>query len=565
MPIWINWDYNCNALDPEGIRNFVRKAVEANLQGISIRISNKGTLNYPTNIGESYEERLKAFGGGYDPLRIFIDECKTQHIRSAVWLDLYEGAYSSLLRSNPELSPQGLPGKPGYAGTFSYSEPEVRNYMLAIVNELAKYGPDRIFFCTKSSHIPSGSKLIRNKDAGFNPSAIKRYRKLYGDQIPLSAFDRKKLSLIHGEFLIDFLIDARKLLNAAGIESVVGATVSGRLQIGGNLLLDWRRLIERKAADAICMANSRSEYDVFYNPEGQKLFRQIVEKCHMANMKFYPYIISSGTYSVIADKYGFPALLDYIPRQLQYLQTLDGEGLIIHDLDLFSFNPNIQKALWETVGNYSSLVKLMSLNLPMEVPKIDTTKGTFSVVGKRSEKALYNGSFEYFEDSEKPDGWEPEVSEGGSVSAMYDRKVLHESSVSGRNFDGRSSVLLLVTPEAAKESLRNARASWLTKINFPDRPELKKQMIRVRVHGEDLKGIAKAGMKIEQYDRNHKLINTLNIPAPASGTFPWKAIEAECVFDCRARYAGIYLYLITDETGDATGRLWFDKLEFDSQ
>ncbi len=581
IPVYLNWDANCLVLSPESIHELVADAKWAGVDGINMRVSNKGALNFRTTVGTLYKERLDAFGKDYDPLAILIAECRRQGIASTAWVDLFEAAYDRLIEANPQFMPQGGPGKASLGGFPCYAHEEVRRHMLALVDEYATYKPDRVFFCTKSSHIPQNHlNQPHNRASGFNLPVVEKYRELYGVDIRTEPFDPLKMGRIRGEFLIDFLVEARKRLNRAGIEMLAGATTSGKLQPAGPYLcLDWRRMIERGTADGLVMANSRAEYYAFYNQNGQELFDQIHQACRAAGMAFYPYIISSGTHNEIAKKVGFAGLLDYLPRQLVYLHRLGGDAILIHDLDLYSLDRGIRRALWKAAGNRPTLDPTARMGPPQEIPQPNTLDERFPYVvpqGSFEEgntdfwyaasswqmepgSPAANGSFERHVDGRtRPYGWQSDTGGNERLVAGYDWKVMHNDDYSGRSFHGRSSLLLVAQPGAAEEDSRTV--SWQTRIPVPDGP-LGRQLLRVRAHGESMQGVAEAGMLVDLLDAEGKSFATLEAPCKTEGTFPWSEISVAWDFTTRADALNVKLYLTVAAGKETQGRLWFDGLE----
>ncbi|MBN2291469.1 MAG: hypothetical protein JXM70_03530, partial [Pirellulales bacterium] len=585
IPVFLNWDYNCLTLGPEGLAELVADAKWAGVDGINIRISNKGALNRRTAAGTTYHERLDAFGADYDPLANLVRECRKQGIQSTVWVDLFEAAYDRLIHTHPEFSPRGRSGKPRLSGFPCYSHEEVRRHMLELVDEMARYKPDNVFFCTKSSHIPKNHlNQPHNRDSGFNRPVVDCYRELYGIDILKQPFDQKKMGLIRGEFVIDFLVEAKRRLNSRGIRTIAGATVSGRLQPAGpNLLLDWRRMVERHAADAILMANSRGEYYAFYDSKGRKKFQEIKTACERADMDFYAYIISSGTHQPISKKVGFAGLLDYLPSQIAYLHELGADAVLIHDLDLYSLDRNLRRALWRAAGRRPSLDKILS-------GKSNTDKETIETPTPKSLEKLFpsgvpqgrfedgnsdfwylvscwtndlglptaNCSFECSAARKHPIGWKPAKTENPKLQAVYDWKVMHDHPESGRTYHGRSSVMLAAEPGAGKNS--NRTIAWESWIDVPKIP-LEKQIIRVQAHGEDLAGIAAAGMTVDFLDAQGKPRDTRTVTCPTAGTFSWQPLVLSRQFDPNTQKLHVKLFLTAAETKDNTGRLWFDSFE----
>ncbi len=591
MPVLLNWDYNCLTLGPEDLAELVADAKWAGVDGINIRISNKGALNRRTAAGTTYNERLDAFAKDYDPLAHLVRACRKQGIASTVWVDLFEAAYDKLIHAHPEFSPQGRAGKPHLSGFPCYSHAEVRRHMLELVDEMARYKPDNVFFCTKSSHIPRNHlKQPHNRDSGFNRPVVERYRELYDVDILKRPFDRAKMGRIRGEFLIDFLVEAKKRLNAHGIRTIVGATVSGRLQPAGpHLLLDWRRIVARCAADALLMANSRGEYYAFYDEKGQKAFKQIKAACERAGMDFYAYIISSGTHQAVTKKAGFAGLMDYLPRQLAYLHELGADAVLIHDLDLYTFDRNHRRALWRAAGRRPSLDEILAKkpaadNRLVKIPAPQSLNKRFPAGVPQGRFEQRNTDFWYlapcwlnklgtptatfsFEISaarKYPLGWKRTQPDNPQLRAVYDWKVMHADPESGRTFQGRSSVMLAAEPGAGDGAVAGEGAArtiaWEASINVPNIP-MEKQIIRVQAHGEDLAGIAAAGMAVRTFDAKGKLLDTKIVACPTVGTFAWRPLELPWKLDGKTKRLHVRLYLTAAKTANNAGRLWFDSFE----
>jgi len=580
-PVYLNWDYNCLTLGPSGIADLVRDARDAGVNGINLRISNKGALNRRTRVGTCYNERLDAFGEDFDPLAALVAECHKQGLAAHVWIDLFEAAYDPLIEAHPEFSPQGRPGKLRLSGVPCYSHPEVRKHMLDLVDECAAYRPDAVFFCTKSSHVPKNQlNQPYNRDSGFNPPVVQRYQELHGFDILTEPFDREKMGRIRGEFLIDFLVEARQRLNRAGIPVIVGATVGGRLQpTGPNMYLDWRRIVKRKAADVLLMANSRGEYHAFYDAKGRKTFAEIRQACDATDVQFWPYIMSSGTHAPIAEKVGFAGLLDYLPKQINYLAAMGGDGVLVHDLDLYTHDRNLRRALWKAAGRRQprpdraqpssdapipdavAIVRDQGDSIPRGHFEHDPDGFWFlqsSWVLAPNTPLVYP-SFERHASNSRPVGWIPNTGRNPRLLTVYDWKVMHGDPSSGRTFFGRASLMLGAKPDAAKGS---RTASWTAELRVP-RHISGNQRIGVQVHGETLKGIRAVGMKLESLDDIGQLLANLDVQAPSQGTFPWQPVELIWPADARAKKLRLTLYMTVSDGRDTDGRVWFDDLKIE--
>ena len=223
IPISMNWDYNCLVLGPEDMQVFVRDVKKAGFQQINIRISNKGALNCRIRNGTVYTERLNAFGPEFDPLETFVRECHKNSIKACIWMEIFEAGYDEFFIRNPQFTPQGRPGQPNLPGVPSYSHPQVREYFLRRMNEYAEYGPDSVFACIKGTHVPSNlpqAQRTPNGDIGYNPPVVQKYRELYGVDILSEQFDLREFALINGEFIVDFLAEARQTIEQSPLAKI---------------------------------------------------------------------------------------------------------------------------------------------------------------------------------------------------------------------------------------------------------------------------------------------------------------------------------------------------------
>jgi hypothetical protein len=232
FPIVLTWDYNIFVMGPSEIKDFVRLAKEKNIDQINLRINNKGVINARIDHGTVYRERLDAFGPDFDPLKVLVEEGHRVGIKVGVHFDLFESSYDQFFITHPEFTPQSQKDTVIYNAFPSYAHLEVRNYMLGRAKDLAAYAIDQMFFCTKSSHTPQNmTEVPRNTYAAYNLPVVEKYKKVYGVDILTSTPDREKVAKIHGDFIIEFLKEAKKILNGYGISSLAGATLSGYLSI----------------------------------------------------------------------------------------------------------------------------------------------------------------------------------------------------------------------------------------------------------------------------------------------------------------------------------------------
>ncbi len=573
IPIATNWDYNCLPLGEADIARFVADAKQAGLAQVNLRILNKGALNCRLTDGGHgtvYTERLDAYGPAFNPLAALVQECHAQGIKACVWVDLFEACYDEFFINHPEFCAQGKPGEPDCEGMPSYSHAEVRQYFLDRLDEFIALGPDSVFFCTKSNHVPQNmTDLERNTNAGYNPPVVAKYLELYGVDILTQPFDLDKMRLINGEFLLDFLVAARAKLNAAGIKMFTGATVSGLLQVGCNVKMPWERVVARQAADVLCMANSRSEYWVFFTSSGKTKLAQIITACHNNGMEFYGYFMASGGYDTIISEKAWSGLLKYIPIQMDYFRQMGADGVLMHDLESLGGSRAMRKVLWTTTASWTGVsgaspptIDNTNLSFTYQVPQGDFEAGPLVHWYAMPAWELFYapdapGNFA----GSAASGWSGSTGGNPDLSAEYDWKVMHNDDASGRAFYSRSS--LLVVAEANAGNYAGRTVEWKGQDDIPIVPA-EEVVISIWAHGEGLVNIQDAGLKVTVLDAGNQILDTLKASCPLAGTFVWQKLSIPYSFPANAAKLAVSAFMTVEPGASADRRrLWFDKFRIE--
>lgn len=570
IPIILTWDYNVFVMGPAEIALFVDRAKEHNIQQINLRVNNKGVMNVRIKNGTVYTERLDAFGPDFDPLKVLVEEGHKQGIKVAVHFDLFESSYDRFFIDHPQYTPQAERDTVIYNAFPSYAHQETRVYLLNRVRELAEYGIDQMFFCTKSSHTPQNmTEVPRNTYAAYNPPVIKKYEEKYGVNILKEDPEREKVARIHGEYIIDFLKEARDILHEYGVESIAGATLSGYLQPSGkNIYLDWKEIVDQKAADALVMTNTRGETFAWYQKDAPQKFWEILQEVKKNDMKFYAYVLST-VYWHVRDKASWSGLFQFVPKQLEYFYKLGADAVLIHEV--------YQKELWEVLGNWQYYNQDFARDSKVTIPRVDSLSVQFPHQvphgGFEEENSHWfwgvvpgwSSIYDWLPDRHTATGLNPDsfqeiwTSNAGSnkhLKAEYDWKVMANSDYSGRSYYGRSSMLMIAEPNAGLQS--NRTVSWNASSLVPIVPE-DSSIISVWVHGEELTGIEEAGMRITVKDKNNREIDRLEKKQVIQRTFSWRQLEQPYKFPQDAHKIEISLYLTVAPTAETQGRLWFDR------
>ena len=576
----MNWDYNCLVLSQPDMRVFVREVKEAGFQQINFRISNKGALNCRIKNGTVYSERLDAFGPKFDPLEIFVHECHRQKINACIWMEIFEAGYDEFFIRNPQFTPQGRCGKPNLPGVPSYSHPEVREYFLNRMDEYAEYGPGSIFACIKGTHVPSNlpqAQRTPNGDIGYNPPVVQKYREVYGVDILTEQFDLRKFALINGEFIVDFLAEARQRLNEKGINLIAGATASGITPCYDNLILDWRRIVDRNAADALCLGNSKHEASALYTPEGQKQFLKIRQACKRKGIELHAFVFADlGPAKMAGEQAAFAGFMKFLPLQIDYCRQLGADSVLIHDLEMIHKNPHCAKAAWRIAGSWEygsaprqddtitiPLADSRNLSFGGQVPEGNFEKSPlhywYAASWWLTDEHSATGNFSFdFHAERNPEPWKAENGGNKGLLAEYDSKVLHCEEDSGRTYNGRCSLLIGAKPGAGLASDRTV--AWTAHIDIPALSH-EEWVISVWTHGERLEGIANAGIRMEVLSADEQITDIIEKSCPLSGSFSWRQLCVPHTFDERARRLRLSLFMTVSDAETSRGMLWFDKFE----
>lgn len=575
LPVILTWDYNIFVMGEEEISKFVESAKERNISQINLRINNKGAMNVRIDHGRVYSERLDAFGNDFDPLKALVKECHKQGIKAGVHFDLFESSYDDFFINNPQFTPQNKKDTIVYNAFPCYAHEETREYMLNRVRDLTEYGVDKIFFCTKSSHTPRNmTEVPRNSYAAYNPPIIERYREKFGVDILTEEPEKENVARIHGEYLVKFLLEAKKILGKKGIESIAGATLSGYLQPSGkNIYLDWKDIIDSQAADALTMSNTRGETFAWYEEGAPEQFMEIAQQVKGRGMEFYGYILSTVFWD-IRDRFSSADMLEFISDQMDYFNRMGADAVLIHEV--------YQKEIWDVLGNWeinqgnapddSKVIippgrKFPSI--PHQVPCggfeeeksywfWDVVPGWLSVTdwlpGRNTASGLNAEDFHKL--------WTADTGGNQYLHAEYDWKVMANSDFSGRSFSGRSSILLYADPEAGSQS--NRTVSWSATSGVPVLPK-GRYFISAQNHGEDLEGIEASGIKVRFRDEGGNIISEVEEKETVSGTFPWKSIRIPFEFPVNTYEIEVTLYMTVKVDEKTGGRLWFDKFQILSE
>lgn len=212
---------------------------------------------------ERYVEKSKAILADYDPPALVREITRELGMELGLWLDTFDeyapGMGCRFLRENPHCQWVSRDGREHFEGLRGYWYPEAAENMLAIVHELAAYGPDYLYFST-SCHSRHKERGDQEDFYGFDDLVVARYRERHGIDIRTEDFDVFEWHRIKGAFFTDFVRKAAEQLHGSGVKLMLPAPI-GDYKIWDKPLwshrapaamhMDWRTWVDEGLADAL--------------------------------------------------------------------------------------------------------------------------------------------------------------------------------------------------------------------------------------------------------------------------------------------------------------------------
>ncbi|NLX05246.1 MAG: hypothetical protein GXY33_08885 [Phycisphaerae bacterium] len=283
------------------IRQLVRTCAEAGINSICWRVSCLGQVTYrskvrtiigttvetPGRFREASVDRLVI--EQCDPPAVVIDEAAKCGLKVYLYVTLfdeyYPGCESEFEVRHPQFTWQHRLLDHRIRGLLSYSHPEVREHRLAELKELMAYGPDGIYLDTARTH--SGIQHVcplplTGKDPylqyGFNEPECQEYQRRFGfnprlgnpADAAVGDFDPGKWNRLRGEYLTQFLREARAEARRTGVELIAGfytdaecylspAGRRGRVPLG-EFHHDWQTWIAEDLVDGFVILSEHRRY-----------------------------------------------------------------------------------------------------------------------------------------------------------------------------------------------------------------------------------------------------------------------------------------------------------------
>lgn len=239
--------------DASCIRRLIRRAAEAGVNTIYWRVSATGRVTYQSKVRAVIGKTAPHIEGfklcavenlivrQADPPAVAVDEARKCGLRIYGYITLfdeyYPGLESDFALANPQFTWKHRLRNHHLPGLLSYAYPEVREHRLAELRELLDYGFDGVYLDTARSHTaiaPVIAMPLTGGDPyleyGFNDPEVAEFKRRYGvdprlkdpADAPLVTFDREAWNKLRGEYLTQFLREARVATDSAMADLIVG-------------------------------------------------------------------------------------------------------------------------------------------------------------------------------------------------------------------------------------------------------------------------------------------------------------------------------------------------------
>ena len=280
------------------MEDLFRKYAETGIDAVLWRLSACGKLLYHTKTPDRYAgcaaqgdlgPKALAVMESYDPAEAAVLLGKKYGVEVYFWLTVFdEASYStspelesSFCAAHPEYSWRAKDGSEYYRGVLSYTYPEVVEFKLRQIREIAAYGGAGLYLCNRSH---SRSSVVRKamlaaKDVEKNAAAwCRQYRELLLAEFKrcrgLFGYDPPALESFHGD-LNDTVAWQRHrgTYFTAFLEQAKAAAAPGKLLFGlryganlgaciyGDNFFDWEKLTDGSLLDALAYDLQPPHYD----------------------------------------------------------------------------------------------------------------------------------------------------------------------------------------------------------------------------------------------------------------------------------------------------------------
>ena len=188
----------------------------------------------------------------YPRIDIFLDGCPEEVLiytfrNEKPQPHLHQSRFSI---EHPEYLAVDRGGRNRHWGVLELAYPEVREYKLGLIREVAEgYDVDGVFLMVPSHDTPPA---YFGDQYGFNKPVVEEYERRYGVNILKGDFDLEAWRRLRGEYLTLFFREVKQYLSKTGKKLGLGIAQGDYLGPPyGNMHMDWRTWVEEGIADEL--------------------------------------------------------------------------------------------------------------------------------------------------------------------------------------------------------------------------------------------------------------------------------------------------------------------------
>lgn len=307
--VWVTNVSSTALASPQQIAAMVNTVDQLGMNTIFVDVYNKSQTLHPSEVlkkavGNPAVE-TQIFGGGWDPLKVVIDEAHAKGIRVIAWFEYgfishYAGYPHPLLDAHPDWAAVDYSGQATVRNNFTWLNgfaPPVQQFLLDLITEVvSKYAIDGI---QCDDHLPA-----MPVNSGYDSYTLDLYKKETGQTAPANNSDAAWVKWRADQLTIfaEKIRSAVKSIQPACMVSFAPGPLGWALQ---NNLQDWEQWMRKGLCDAISPLLYRRESQglAAYTSLLDKDIAAILQPIRDAARRYFPGILVKSDNYLPSDNY----------------------------------------------------------------------------------------------------------------------------------------------------------------------------------------------------------------------------------------------------------------------
>ena len=292
----------------------------------------------------------------YDPPEVAVREARRVGLKIYIWITIFDDYYPGhhgVFAEDGVCLAEDRTGTRKMRGVLSYAWPEARRRRMSEIRELAEYGADGLFLCTKS-HSQHTEPAREYDTYGYEAPVAEEFQRRFGVDIRTADdFDKEAWHALKGELFTDFLREVREFTRSRGQRLSLGAMM-GKYHyfrapsLGETHVLrfenQWRTWAEESLLDELIVGNGQHLWrrdplwvhpEVPWGAETEEaglLVDQAYPVDARHDMKVY---LWSGWVPSVATPENRERIGGRLQAMRRACETTSADGMLIHEADAF--------------------------------------------------------------------------------------------------------------------------------------------------------------------------------------------------------------------------------------